>query len=231
MKEIFNFVIHIFVSPKVFFTEIRNRSSHWWVPFSLTLFLMPLTHYWFGSYLSPEWVIDQQILMLNDLSVKEEEAIRSLFSSGNPNNIRLLSALSSFGSLLLTLLLLTLYLKLILGEKFGKNSWFSLVLWSGMPTLVHAIGFALLILILNKTNMQLDLSGYASFNQILFRLPLGSNYYMLTEMFSLFTLWSIALMTIGLKQWCDFSTFKASIISSAPYFVVFVLLAAMAIIG
>ena len=86
---------------------------------------------------------------------------------------------------------------------------------------LNTIGLILLVLFADTPNLPLATANYASLNQLVLQLPIGAPFYTWAEAFNLFMFWQIAVMAIGLKQWCNFSMVKATLFAALPTVLIF----------
>ena len=108
-----------------------------------------------------------------------------------------------------------------LSGDFRYQDWFGFSLWRQMPMQLNTIGLILLVLFSETPNLPLATANYASLNQLFLHLPIGAPFYTWAEAFSLFMFWQIAVTAIGLKQWCNFGTGKATLFAALPSLLIF----------
>lgn len=131
----------------------------------------------------------------------------------------------------LTQLLLAGYLHLAAkithaGRSFG--AWFALVAWTSLPSaLFLPLTLAQLAL---STNYQLSPEQLNPFtvNQLLLHLPSGAPWQSLTDSINLLSLWSLALLVMGVRKWTRRSTVGASVVVLLPYAIIYALWATYA---
>ncbi len=216
-------LIEIFVNPKQAVEAIKLNFSWSWLALALQLITFAGILFWFYQGLTPQWIVDQQLLHSPELTpaeIEQSKAVLGQMASAMPMVAPLLGAITLVIVMALNAFYLHIYGKMA-GHNQGYGRWFSLTVWSQMPLLPNMLGFALLILASNTADMPLSTINYASLNQLIFGQVIGDQYYTLLESISLFTFWQIGLMAVGLQQWTAQSFGKALAIAAAPYALVY----------
>lgn len=215
--------IEIFVSPKQAFDAVRQHFNWSWLILAIQIFTFAGVLYGFYQGLTPEWLVEQQILHAGDLTPAEQEQSKAMLgqmATAMPLVAPLLGAIT----LVIIMALNAFYLHIVgkmAGHNEGYGRWFSLTVWSQMPLIPNMVGFALLIVLSNTADIPLSAINYASFNQLIFNQEIGTPYFNLLENISVFTFWQIALTAVGIQQWTTQSFGKACAIAAAPYAVVY----------
>jgi len=214
-------LLDIFIAPTQAFAKIRGSGGNLLLLLVQSL-ITALAMYMFYNGMSPEWLVEQQLLHAGDLTPAELEQSRAMMAQAAPHTA-MLFAVSSPVMLLLMNAIIAGYLHLVakMSGDFHYKDWFGFSVWSQMPMVLNTIGLILIVLFSNTPNMPLSTANYASLNQLLLQLPIGAPFYAWAEAFSLFMLWQIAIMAMGLKQWCKFSTVKASLFAALPTILIF----------
>lgn len=214
-------LLDIFIAPKLAFANLRGSGGNLLLLIGQML-LTALAFYLFYQGMSPEWLVEQQMLTAGDLTPAEAEQARAMMAQSAPYTAIISTV---FGSIMLVVVnaILAGYFHLVakMSGDFRYQDWFGFSVWSQMPMQLNTIGLILLVLFADTPNLPLATATYASLNQLLLQLPIGAPFYTWAESFSLFMLWQIAVTAIGLKQWCNFSTVKAIIVAALPTFLIF----------
>jgi len=214
-------LLDIFIAPAQAFIKLRGSGGNLLL-FTAQLLLTALAFYLFYQGMSPEWLVEQQLLQAGELTPAELEQARAVMAQTAPYTA-IIAAVSGPLMLLLVNAILAGYLHLIskMSGDFRYQDWFGFSVWSQMPMQLNTIGLILLVLFADTPNLPLATANYASLNHLVLQLPIGAPFYSWAEAFSLFMVWHIALMSIGLKQWCNFSTIKAIIFAALPTVLIF----------
>jgi len=214
-------LLDIFIAPKQAFAKIRGTGGNLLLLLG-QMILAALAFYLFYQGMSPEWLVEQQMLTAGDLTPAEAEQTRAMVAQSAPYTA-LISAV--FGPIMILVVnaILAGYLHLIskMSGDFRYQDWFGFSVWSQLPMQLNTVGLILLVLFSNTPNLPLATVSYASLNQLVLQLPIGAPFYTWAEAFSLFMFWQIAVTAIGLKQWCNFSTVKAAIFAALPTVLIF----------
>ena len=72
--------LDIFVAPGAFFTNFKSAKTSSLLPLLLLLLVTAITNFLFFDNMSPEWILEQQMSQVVDVSPAEEEQIKSLLS-------------------------------------------------------------------------------------------------------------------------------------------------------
>ncbi|RVU40606.1 YIP1 family protein [Rheinheimera riviphila] len=214
-------LLDIFIAPSQAFANLRGSGGNLLLLIGQML-LTALAFYLFYQGMSPEWLVEQQLLQAGDLTPAEIEQTRAVMAQTAPYTA-IIAAVSGPLMLLLMNAILAGYLHLIskMSGDFRYQDWFGFSVWSQMPMQLNAIALILLVLFADSPNLPLATANYASLNQLLLQLPIGAPFYTWAEAFSLFMLWQIAVTAVGLKQWCNFSTVKAALFAALPTVLIF----------
>lgn len=214
-------LLDIFIAPTQAFAKIRGSGGNllWLLG---QMILAGLAFYLFYQGMSPEWLVEQTMLTAGDLTPAEIEQTRAVMAQSAPYTA-IISAISGPLMVLLMNAILAGYLHLIskMSGDFRYQDWFGFSVWTQMPMQLNTIGLILLVLFSDTPNLPLATVSYASLNQLVLQLPIGAPFYTWAESFSLFMFWQIALTAIGLKQWCNFSSVKATIFAALPTVLIF----------
>jgi hypothetical protein len=214
-------LLDIFIAPQQAFRQIRGSGGNLLLLLGQML-LTALAFYLFYQGMSPEWLVEQQMLTAGDLTPAEAERARAMMAQSAPYTA-VISAF--FGPLMLVVVnaILAGYLHLIskMSGDFRYQDWFGFSVWSQMPMLLNTMGLILLVLFSDTPNLPMATANYASLNQLMLHLPMSAPFYTWAETFSLFMFWQIAITTIGLKQWCNFGTGKATLFAALPTLLIF----------
>lgn len=214
-------LLDIFINPAQAFSNIRGSGGNLLLLLG-QMILTALAFYLFYQGMSPEWLVEQQLLHAGELTPNELEQARTVMAQTAPYTA-IIAAVTGPLMLLLVNAILAGYLHLIskMSGDFRYQDWFGFSVWSQMPMQLNAIGLILLVLFADTPNLPLATANYASLNQLVLQLPINTPFYTWAEAFSLFMLWQIAVMAIGLKQWCHFSMVKAGIFAALPTVLIF----------
>lgn len=214
-------LLDIFIAPTQAYAKIRGSGGNLLLLLG-QMILTALAFYLFYQGMSPEWLVEQQMLNAGDLTPAEAEQTRALIAQ-TAGYTAIIGAVTGPIMLVVFNAILAGYLHLIskMSGDFRYQDWFGFSVWSQMPMQLNTMGLILLVLFSDTPNMPLATANYASFNQLVLQLPIGAPFYTWAESFSLFMFWQIALTAIGLKQWCNFSSVKATIFAALPTVLIF----------
>ncbi|MBU2278427.1 MAG: YIP1 family protein [Gammaproteobacteria bacterium] len=214
-------LIDIYIAPSQAYAKIRGSGSNGLLLLG-QLLLTALAFYLFYHGMSAEWLVEQQLLHAGELTPAELEQTRAVMAQ-TAAYTPIIAAVTGPIMVLLINAILAGYLNLVtkMSGDFRYQDWFGFSVWSQMPLQLNTIGLILLVLFADTPNLPLDTANYASLNQLFLQLPIGATFYTWAEAFNLFMLWQIAVMAVGLRQWCNFSMVKATVFAALPTIIIF----------
>lgn len=215
-------VVDVFVYPSSFFNSLIKSTNWLWLGLALLLLPAALSSYVFVDNMSMEWFVQQSLAQSAEMTRSEYENAKQYITSSFAAAGKVTAIFVSI-AMLIPVLLVALYFKLVCftHDHFKYKDWLNFSVWISMPQLVNTLGFCLLLLLADNGDLPLNLVNYSSLNQLLLNLNMDNPYFQLAENLNVFYLWSIALGSIGLQRWCNYSVTKALVISSAPYLLLF----------
>lgn len=219
-------LLDVFVSPASLFRALPEGRWWGWAAFALIIAASAISTYAFIGPMSPEWIVEQQILQMGDrLSDPELERIRPQLESMAPHT----AAFSVIGAVATTGLMIVLVGSLYMllarlatsGPRRGWGTWLRFTTWTQLPLVAYSLGLIVLALIAPGPDQPMSLLGYASLNNLVLDLPPGHRWYSMALGLSLFTLWSLVLATIGMRVWTNASTVRSALLAVVPWALVF----------
>ncbi len=212
--------INVLVSPSEAFSELKQRPSKLF-PLALILLSTMSVMFWYFTIVDFAWYIDDTLAGAN-LDADELEVAREQMSSMSQTTFKVIGTLGAAFGILFIYVLQAGYLSLtaaLSGSDQKFWSWFSLVLWTGLPYMLSIFGMIATILL--SPNGQL--SAYDLDPLTFANLGLQSSNPSLTTVFnslSLPMIWGIVLTVLGYRHWMDCSLLKAMSVVLAPYLVI-----------
>ncbi|GAA0349824.1 hypothetical protein GCM10009092_12800 [Bowmanella denitrificans] len=217
MATLSNAVINVFVAPRSLFDDLKEAKGWGWIALLFSVVFYALVAYWMYSGMSNEWIVEQQVAQMGDVSPAEAEQARGFMQESASYT----APLAAVSIVLVTLIINAIYagyFKLVgRTDEYSYGDWYSFSLWTMMPMFVNALGLALLLLLADSPDVPLNLSNYASLNQLLLNLPLDHNLYAWAEAFNLFSLWSIVIAALGLQSWAKMKPITSYVFAALPF--------------
>lgn len=218
--SMFTIALNILTSPSEAFTELQQRPSKL-TPLALIVLSTACVMYWYFGIVDFDWFVDDS-LSARDLTEEQREAAREQMTSMSLSSFRLISTLASAFGILFFYVLQAGYLSLTSalsgsGQKFSH--WFSLVLWTGLPSLLSIVG--MIVTILLSPNGQISATDLDPLTLANLGMQSSNGSLMLVfQSISLTMLWGLSLVVMGYKQWLDCGLIKAVTVVLAPYLVI-----------
>lgn len=213
----------IFLAPSSLFGALPSHRSWTWAALALLIAAQIASLYAFFGPMSAEWIVEQQLAVAN-LPANEAEAARTTLMAMAPN-IAHISAASSvlMGVVFPALLALVYFLgeRLLSGSRQSYGAWFAISVWAQMPMLLNAVGLIGLSLLAAAPDQPLAVANYASLNGMVLDLPLGHAWYNWAQAFSLFFIWSSALIAVAARVAQPIAWGRALLLGGLPYLLVF----------
>ncbi|PCJ27976.1 MAG: hypothetical protein COA96_02090 [SAR86 cluster bacterium] len=213
--------INILTSPDEAFNEIRQRPKKLF-PLALIMISTMAAMFWYFTIIDFDWYIDDTLAIAN-IPDDQLETARENMLSMSQNTFRMFGVLGGTIGILIISVLQAGYLSMVSalsGDKYKFTHWFSLVAWTGLPSLLAVIGMVVTILL--SPNGQL--SAYALNPFTLANLGVQSDNASLQTMLNsvnLIMFWSMSLTVMGHRQWLQCSLLKSLTVVLAPYALIF----------
>lgn len=218
--------IDIFVSPKSVFERLGKLKVLSLLALLVLCSFVFLSEYMFYNNMSPEWIVSQQMLYVDEALPEEQKEMVSQMLLSSAENTGVVNGAFSVISQLVFVLVLSIYF-FIVAKVYKINNdkkyadWFSFAVWVAMPAVIQAIGLIMLFVSAKSPDLPITLSQYASFNQLFLGYPETHQFFTLTSSMNLFYIWSILIASIGLKQIAGFTFLKSLSISVLPFLTVY----------
>ena len=217
MATLSNALINVFVAPKSLFEDLKEAKGWGWIALIFSTVFYALVTYWLYSGMSSEWIVEQQIAQMGDVSPAEADQARSFMQDSAPYT----APIAAISIILVTLIMNALYagyLKLVSRtDEFSYGDWYSFSLWAMMPMFFNALGLALLVLLADSPDLPLNFANYASLNQLVLNLPVEHALYAWTEALNLFSVWGIVVAAAGLQIWAKMKPVTAYVFAGLPF--------------
>ncbi|MCD9008045.1 YIP1 family protein [Luteimonas sp. XNQY3] len=219
-------LIDLFLAPASLFETLPTRRFWGWGAFLLTAAVTVVAMLVFIGPMSPEWIVEQQVLQMGErMSDTELAQVRPQLLAMAPHT-PLISAIGGvFMTALLVVLLGSVYMLLervaTRGPRHGWGQWLRLTVWTQLPQVLYALGLIALALIASTPDQPLSQLGYASLNGLVLDLPPGHRWFNWASNLGLFQLWSIGLAAVGFRVWTRASWGRAAGLAALPWGLVF----------
>ncbi len=221
-----NAFLNAFVAPSAFFDQFDDLKKHGpWVVFGLMCTII-LSHFWFFQGMSEEWLLSQQLAQVTDLTPQELAITEDMMRKSLPYMGTFVGVITAL-SLLAQVVILGGYffsVQRIMPLKqlhYSFKYWFSFVGWCYLPWIVNYLVFTFLFLSSSTTDLPLNLINYASLDQLLIGSSVTNPLHAFGNSMNLFYLWTLAMLSLGLKKIFKVPLAHSMMISVFPFAVVF----------
>lgn len=213
----------IFLSPSTLFSALSAHRAWTWAALALLIAVQIVAIYAFFGPMSPEWIVEQQLAVAN-LSGNDAEAARSTLMAMAPNIAHISAATTLVMGVLISALLALVYFlgeRVLVRSRQRYGAWFAIAVWAQLPMLLNALGLIALSLMAASPDQPLAVANYASLNGLVLDLPLGHPWYSWAQAFSLFFVWSAALVAVAVRVAQPVAWGRALLLGALPYLLVF----------
>ncbi len=220
-------VLNIYAAPAEAFAAIELAPS-WLAPIALVMLSgLAATSYYFSG-LDMAWWVDDTLRQAN-VEDADLEAARAAMGSMTRGMLFSIGATSTVLVSFLIALVQAMYLSLaaaIMGSAYKFKHWMALASWTSLPYVVGAL--AMIVNVALHPNGQLssydlDPTSLAALGLTLEGTALES----IARSVTLTMLWAVGLLTLGFAQWLKIGLGKSAVIITAPYLLVFGVIAAI----
>lgn len=212
------------VAPGASFAALRHARGWGWAAFALIVLTQSIALLVFFGGMSPEWLVEQQLMRMGEVAASDEASVRSTLAS-MADNYAVIAAVGGAVTLALMVPLLGLVFFLAnratRGTRFGFVEWTRFASWSQLPLVVSSLGLIVIAVLARQPDLPLSAAQYASLNTLLLKLPAGHAWFNWAETLNVFTLWSAVLAAIGVRVWTAVSWGVAALVGALPWVLVF----------
>jgi len=219
-------LIDIFVAPKTVFDNLQANKKWSVMGLIITIAITAAASIMFFGGMSPDWIVEQQMMAAGDMAASEREAMKEGIEMMS-EYMGIMAAVGTLIMLPVITALFALYYKIIgttvaeTKPDFKFGDWFTFSVWTQMPAIINTLGFMVLFLTAATADLPISMPYYASVNQLFMNLLPGDALYTWAESLNLFSIWSIIIAAIGFNRCCKMSMVKSVIFAAIPTLVIF----------
>lgn len=191
----------IFTDPRRVFDTIPRRTMAL-LPVGLALVGNVTLWIWYYQTVDFAWL--QERLIAQNANLGDDvsrQAAQSILTRDSLLTMSVASALIAIPLLVAVLAGYLLVAGKLLGQGRSYRQWFGFAAWGTAPTLLLLPVMALQILLARSNQIAPEALNPLSLNYLLFNVGDASPWYGLLNSLNLTSLWSIALLAIGLRRW------------------------------
>ena len=214
----FGSLINIFLEPRKTLEDLRSHTSWWWLPLLLLLALGILFQVWYANRVDISWFADQT-LAPNAANMTADQ-LRDAHARFTPTSMIVFGSIASVFVVVWYLIqALYFFMAAKVGgwQQQGFGAWLNFISWTSMPALLGYIASAAYMLSTSSRQISPVDIDVTSLNTLLFHVPYAHSGQALASSLRITTLWSWALMVIGLSVWTGKDKVKSAIAVLAPY--------------
>lgn len=213
--------INIFAAPGEAFTSLKEKPTVL-VPLLLMILSVASLQWGYFNHVDRDFMIEELIVQQQAVVNVPEDQLRANLENLSPRTIAIQSSVSVAIFLTLIVLIYSGYLSLISKFTYDEiryRQWLSLTCWTGLPVIFTVLAGWITILTNSDGMISTRDIQALSLNNLVFNTE-GPFATMLNNL-SIITFWSLALSTLGYKQWTGKSLGKSATIIVAPYVLIY----------
>ncbi|MES1192638.1 MAG: YIP1 family protein [Steroidobacter sp.] len=219
-------------TPSSAISSIRER-PRFWFPLIISILLAAGMIYWYYSAVDFEWLKHQFLDNAPQMQKLSEAQRQQAMNFMSRNTMMWSGVIGSAVFISVAFVLSATYLLVagnVSGVRYRFKQWFALSCWTTFPSiLLNTLIVALMRLSSDTTQLLPDSLRPLSLNELFFHRIIGQPGQSLLASADLLSLWPIALMTLGVKQWSQRSWLFSLIVVLLPYVVIYGIWAAFAL--
>jgi hypothetical protein len=220
----FGSLVNIFLEPRKTLETVRNHTSWWWLPMLLVLTFSILFQLWYANRVDVSWFADQTLAPSADkMTADQLRDAHARFSTGSMMVFGIIGSVVFMVWYLIQALYFFLVAKVGGFPQQGYGAWLNFISWTSMPAVIGFIASAAYMLSTSSRQISPVDIDIVSLNTLLFHIPYAAKGQALASSLRLTTIWSWALMVIGVSAWTGKSTGKSAVVVLAPYAVCYAL--------
>ncbi|HRD74228.1 MAG TPA: YIP1 family protein [Aquimonas sp.] len=216
-------LVDIFLAPRALFTALPTHRRWTWLALGLLVLFQVASVYTFFGPMSPEWLVDQQLASA-DIPENQMAQAKATMLQVAPYTAHIGAAMGVVGTVVIAALVALILFageRVLVPSRQSYGQWYAVTIWAQMPMLLSALGLIVLSLLAASPDQPLSVANWASLNELILGLPIGDAWYGWTEAFSLFFIWTIALVAIATRTAKAVAWPRALLLGSLPYVLTF----------
>jgi Yip1 domain len=219
----FGSLINIFLEPRKTLEDLRSHASWWWLPLLLLLALSIAFQVWYASRVDVSWFADQTLAPSADkMTADQLRDAHARFTQGSMMVFGSIASVFVVVWYLIQALYFFMAAKLGGWQQQGFGQWLNFISWTSMPALLGYVASSAYMLSTSSTQISPVDIDVTSLNTLLFHVPYAHNGQALASSLRITTIWSWALMIIGLSAWTGKDKVKSTIAVLSPYLLCYV---------
>lgn len=214
----FGSLLNIFFEPSKTLQDIRSRVSWLWLPILLVVGFSVLFQVWYANRVDIAWFADKTLAPSADGMTADQ--LRDAHARFTPTSMIVFGVIGTvflFVWYLIQALYFFMAAKIGGWQQQGYGAWLNFISWTSMPAVLGFIASAAYMLSTSSKQISPVDIDITSLNTLLFHVPYAAKGQALASSLRLTTIWSWALMVIGLSAWTGKSTAKSALTVLAPY--------------
>lgn len=224
-------LLNIFVDPKKTLSDVRGHTGWLWYPLLLVLLADAVLQVWYATRVDVAWFAEQTLApSAANMTADQLRAAQARFSTGSMMFFGVVGIVGFFVWYLLQTLYFFFAAKIGGYQQQGFGSWLNFVSWTSFPAILGVLATVIFMLTTSSRQISPVDIDVTSLNTLLFHVPYAHKGQFIASSLRVTTLWSWALMTIGMSVWTGKSLGRSALVVLLPYailYAVFILIAVL----
>lgn len=219
-------VVNIFTAPAEAFRALREKPT-FLLPVAVLILANVILVMWYYNVVDVMWLMETSLEASNaEIPADQREQVLERIAA-TPRMVFAGSSAVAVSLVVLVLMLLAaMYLSLVsmfTNDGFRFRNWFSLVAWSSLPVVLAVLASMVNLAVGDPTFLAGEELNPLSFRNLLGLDVSGTGFSAsLLQYADPTSIWSLALMIVGYRQWTGHSIEKSALIVAAPLLVIVV---------
>jgi len=213
------------LSPVVAFDTIKEKKGWSWLPFILLSSSSFFLFMYYFNVVDFAWLKEQMINQVAASKPMTDDELKAISSFYVKDTMLWSTAIGGVVAMIfinaITALYYNIATKVSAGSEYTFTQWYGFTWWASFPAIISVFLSALVIFFAGNGMVSMQDLQPTSLNSLLFSADPSDAWFSLLEGISLFSLWTIAIATIGLKSWLNLTSKKALILAAAPQVIIY----------
>jgi len=213
------------LSPSVAFDTIKEKKGWSWLPFVLLSSSSFFIFMYYFNVVDFSWLKEQMLSQAAASNPMTDDELKAMSSFYVKDTLMWSTAIGGVVAMIVFNMISAIYYniatKISAGSEYTFTQWYGFTWWASFPAIVSALLSGLVVFFASDGMVSMQDLQPTSFNSLLFSVDPSHAWYGLLEGINLFSFWTIAVASIGLRSWLNLSSKKAVIIAAVPQILIY----------
>ena len=217
--------LDILISPTVAFDTIKEKKGWSWLPFILLSTSSFLLFMYYFNAVDFAWLKEQMINQVEASKPMTDDELKAISSFYEKDTMLWSTAIGGVVAMLFFNAISAIYYhiatKISAASEYTFTQWYGFTWWASFPAVISVLLSALVVFLAPDGMVSMQDLQPTSLNSLLFSVEPSHAWFSLLEAISIFSFWTIAIASIGLKSWLNLSSKKSLILAVAPQVIIY----------